>query len=100
LSIFAWQIPLIDPDRFLVRFITLLRPLFTWGGFLLWLGVVATAIVLGSAHWKDLTENMLDRALMPGNLVLLWLVFPLLKLLHEFGHAFAVKAFGGEVHEM
>ena len=100
LSIFAWQIPLIDPDRFLNRFISLLRPLFTPGGFLLWLVVVGTAVVLGGAHWTDLTENMLDRVLMPSNLVQLWLLFPVLKLAHEFGHAFAVKAFGGEVHEM
>jgi putative peptide zinc metalloprotease protein len=28
------------------------------------------------------------------------LVFPLLKAIHEFGHACAVKAWGGEVHEM
>jgi len=27
-------------------------------------------------------------------------LFPVLKLLHEFGHAYCVKAFGGEVHEM
>ena len=100
LSIFAWQIPLIDPDRFLARYMHLLRPLFTVGGFILWLAIVGTAVFLGGTHWKDLTENMLDRVLMPGNLVLLWLLFPLLKLAHEFGHAFAVKAFGGEVHEM
>lgn len=100
LSIFAWQIPLIDPDRFLTRYMPLLRPLFTFGGFLLWLAIVGSAIFLGGTHWKDLTENMMDRVLMPGNLVLLWLLFPVLKLLHEFGHAFAVKAFGGEVHEM
>ena len=30
----------------------------------------------------------------------MWLLFPVIKLLHEFGHAFAVKAYGGEVHEM
>jgi putative peptide zinc metalloprotease protein len=100
MSIFAWQIPLIDPDRFLERWIAFLRPWFTFGGFLLWLGVVGAAAFLGGTHWQDLTENMLDRMLMPGNLVLLWVLFPLLKLLHEFGHAFAVKAFGGEVHEM
>ncbi len=38
--------------------------------------------------------------LLPENLLLMWLVFPVLKLCHEFGHAFAVKARGGEVHEM
>ncbi len=37
---------------------------------------------------------------MPENLILIFLVFPVLKLFHEFGHAYATKAFGGEVHEM
>jgi putative peptide zinc metalloprotease protein len=31
---------------------------------------------------------------------LLWLTFPFVKALHEFGHAFATKVWGGEVHEM
>ena len=100
LSVFAWQVPLVDPDRFLTKTLPLARPLFSWAGLLLWIGVVGAAIVLGSAHWRELTENMLDRVLLPENLLVMWLLFPVLKLLHEFGHAFSVKAFGGEVHEM
>ena len=42
----------------------------------------------------------MDRILVPHNFFLLWLVFPVVKTLHEFGHAFATKAYGGEVHEM
>src|SRR4051812_22578785 len=99
-SIFAWQIPLLDPDRLLTRTMPLVRPIFSITGLLVWLAVVGTAIFLGAAHWRELTENMLDRVLMPENLLILWLLFPLLKLMHEFGHAYSVKAFGGEVHEM
>ena len=36
----------------------------------------------------------------PASLVALWFSYPLVKLLHEFGHAFAVKRWGGEVHEI
>ncbi len=100
LSVFAWQIPMIDPERFLVRFIPWVRPLFTWFGFALWAAVVGTALVLAWSHWPELTENVLDHVLLPHNLLILWLLFPIIKLCHEFGHAFAVKAFGGEVHEM
>ena len=100
LSVFAWQIPMFDPERLLARLMPLVAPLFGWAGLALWVGVVGCAAVLGWTHWTDLTQNVLDRALMPQNLLLLWLVFPALKLCHEFGHAFAVKAFGGEVHEM
>ncbi len=38
--------------------------------------------------------------LAPGNLALLYLGLILIKVLHEFGHAYACRAFGGEVHTM
>lgn len=100
LSLFAWQIPLFDPERLLNRTIGWVRPWFSWGGLAVWLTVVGLAAVLGWTHWEDLSESVLDQLLLPSNLLLLWLLFPLIKLAHEFGHAYAVKAFGGEVHEM
>ena len=100
MSIFAWQFPLFDPERLLQTFASLVRPFFGWGGALLWLGFVIPAVLIGAAHWSDLTANLIDRMTTPQNLVLLWFLFPLIKALHEFGHAFAVKVFGGEVHEM
>jgi putative peptide zinc metalloprotease protein len=100
LSIFAWQIPLYDPERFLARMAPLVRPLFGVGGFIVWAAVVTLGFVLAAAHWNELSHNMLDRVLLPQNLLIMWLLFPVLKLAHEFGHAFAVKAYGGEVHEM
>jgi putative peptide zinc metalloprotease protein len=100
MSIFAWQFPLFDPERLLQTFVSLVRPFFGWGGALLWGCVVIPAVLIGAAHWSDLTANIIDRMTTPQNLVLLWLLFPIIKALHEFGHAFAVKVFGGEVHEM
>jgi len=100
LSPFSIRIPLFDPDRLLERWHALYRPLFTWGAALLWLAVVGTALVLAGAHWHELSENLSDRVLAPRNLLMLALVFPVVKLLHEFGHACATRAWGGEVHEM
>jgi putative peptide zinc metalloprotease protein len=100
LSVFAWQIPLFDPDRLLDRMMPLARPLFGWSGFVLWCLVVGAGVVVAGAHWRELSENVLDRVLLPENLLMMWLVFPVLKLAHEFGHALLVKARGGEVHEM
>jgi putative peptide zinc metalloprotease protein len=96
----AMRFPLLDPERFLTRFQWLVRPLFSWVGAITWLIVVGAGVVLAGVHWPELTENLTDRVLAPQNLLLLWLVFPFLKALHEFGHAFAVKVLGGEVHEM
>jgi putative peptide zinc metalloprotease protein len=100
LSVFAWQIPLYDPDRLLDRLLPLVRPFSGWLGLLLWCAVVGTGLVTAGTHWRDLSENMLDRILVPESLLVMWLVFPVLKLAHEFGHAFALKAREGEVHEV
>jgi putative peptide zinc metalloprotease protein len=96
----ALRFPLFDPDRFLERTLPWVRPLFGWFGILLWLAVVGTGAVLAAAHWTDLTEDITDRVLDPGNLVLLWLVYPVVKALHELGHAYTTRKWGGEVHEI
>lgn len=100
LSPLFWRFPLFDPERLLQRLLPLVRPFFGKAGALLWLVMVGTAIMLAAMHWPDLTEDAVDRVLAPQNLILLGLLFPVLKSLHEFGHAFATKAYGGEVHEM
>jgi putative peptide zinc metalloprotease protein len=91
---------LFDADRFLTRFQSLARPFFSWPGFVVWFAVVGAAVFLAGVHWSELTQNITDRILNPGNLVVMWLVFPVLKAFHEFGHGFAVKLKGGEVHDM
>lgn len=96
----AMRFSLFDPERFLTRFEPLVRPFFGWLGALVWLAVVAVGVVLAGLHWPDLTQNITDQVLAPKNLILLWFIFPCLKALHEFGHAFAIKVLGGEVHEM
>ena len=96
----ALRFPLIDPDRFLERTLPWVQPLFGWFGILLWLAVVGTGAVLAASHWTDLTEDIADRVLDPQNLVLLWFVYPVVKTLHELGHAYATRKWGGEVHEI
>ena len=56
--------------------------------------------VLAASHWTDLTENIADRVLAPQNLLLLWFVYPVVKVFHELGHAYAVRKWGGEVHDI
>jgi putative peptide zinc metalloprotease protein len=96
----ALRFPLFDPDRLLNWLDPVTRRLFGWGGALLWALVVGWALVLAGAHWNELTEDVTDRVLAAENLLLMGLAFPFAKLVHEFGHGLAVKARGGEVHEM
>jgi len=96
----AVKIPLFDPERFLDRWLAWYRPLFGRVGALVWLAVVGWGAFTAVQHWNELTHDLSSRVLAPENLLVLGLVFPVLKALHELGHACAVKAWGGEVHEM
>jgi putative peptide zinc metalloprotease protein len=96
----AITFPLWDPDRFLVRALPLVRPLFAPLSLIVWLLAVGAGLVLAAIHWPELVAHGSARLLDPGNLLLLWLVYPVVKGLHELGHAFATRYWGGEVHEM
>lgn len=97
---FALKFPLFDPERFLQHCHYFVNPLISRSALIIWVIVVLSAVVLAAENWQELTNNMVDRVLQPENLFLLWLVYPLVKLLHELGHAFSAKKWGGEVHEM
>lgn len=96
----AIRLHLWDPDAFLNRLRPLVDMLWSRWGALLWLAGMVPALLLLPLHWADLTGNFSDRMLAAGNLVVLWLVFPVIKAAHEFGHAAAVKRGGGEVHDV
>lgn len=96
----AVRFPLFDPERFLERTYSWVSPIFSWFGLAIWLLVVLTGAVMAATHWTELTQDIVDRALTPANLMVLWLVYPAVKALHELGHGYAVKYSGGEVHEI
>ncbi len=96
----AFRMSLLDPDRFLSATLPLVAPLFSVGGFVLWLAVVAGGAILAALHGESLTADVVDHALAPSNIVLMLLVYPVLKGLHELGHGWATKRWGGEVHEI
>ena len=96
----AMRFALFDPDGILGATLWIVRPLFTLLGFLGWLALVGTGLTLASLHWQPLTEGIADRVLSGQNLLLIALAYPLIKALHELGHAYATKVWGGEVHEV
>jgi putative peptide zinc metalloprotease protein len=96
----AIRIPLLDPDRFLRATLPFVAPLYSPLGFILWLVVVGWAAVLAGMHWSDLTGNFTDRIMSVDNLLVLVLVFPFVKAIHELSHGYATRKWGGEVHEL
>ena len=94
------RVPLLDPDRFLNRFLPWVDPLFSKAGIAAWLMVVGFAALLTLVNFQPLTSAVDLDIISPANLPLMALMYVIIKTLHEFAHAFTVKRWGGEVHEM
>ncbi len=99
LNIMFMRFPLLDPDRFLVKTLPWVGKLISPLGALLWLGVVGWALKLVADHWPVLWASG-QGVLAPDNLLLLYTALVVVKTLHEFGHAYFCRKFGGEVHVM
>ncbi len=94
------RIPLFDPENVLKRAMPVIGPVFSWTGLLIWLLVIFWAIVVAAINWPELSRGGMDQIFDPGNLLLLLIVYPVMKLFHEFAHAITTRKWGGEVHEM
>ncbi len=94
------KIPLWDPEEFLNRHINKVSWIFTpWVG-LLWLLVMFFTLFMAARNWSSISEYFGVNALSPYNLILMVLLYPPIKFVHELGHAFSTKKEGGEIHEM
>jgi len=94
------KIPLWDPDRFLQRHVSKVSWLFHWSIGLVWLMLIGLATLVSIIHWPEISNNFIDNNLSPYNLAIMVLLYPIIKFLHELGHAFSAKHHGGDVHEM
>ncbi len=93
------RVPVWDPDAFLKRTMRYARPLFSKLGFFLWMALFAFALWKVWGRFGEMSHEM-QSLLGWRNLPMLYVALIGLKALHEFGHAFACRIFGGEVPEM
>ncbi len=96
----AQRFPLWNPDAFLTRTQHRVAPLLGRWGAALWLLTVTAGLFAAVLNWSELRANFSDQLLAPGSLMLFGALYPLIKALHELGHAYAVKLRGAEVREM
>ena len=96
----ALRFPLVDPDRVLGRVVAWV-PRRAWG-FLLaaWFVLIGFGVFNAVMQWEPLTRDITRLAFTPEYIGMLFIVFPLMKVLHEIGHGIAIRAQGGQCHEM
>lgn len=94
-----FRVPLWNPDRFVERTLGIVAPLFSRGVMITWavLGLIALVVIVG--RWSELVDAGIG-VLRLQSLAITWVVLVVLKLLHEFGHAYACRLRGGAVPEM
>ena len=97
---FAFKLPLWDPDAWLDRHCaSRARPVRPRNA----VGSGLPRLCSACCCWRSMPKLWRRRhaALHSSRMLLLmWLAYPAIKALHELAHAFAVKAHGGEVHEV
>jgi len=96
----AIKIPLWDPEVFLERHKNKVKPLFHWSIAIIWLLVITIAGFATAINWSAINAYFSINTLSPYNMLIMGLLYPLIKFLHELGHAFSAKIQGAEVHEM
>lgn len=102
MSIYALKWKGFDPERFLNATNPYVRWFFAKPTIMAVMSLVLLSVVWLTLHY----EQFLARApsfwefLDPSNWLMLGIVVGCTKLVHEFGHAYAFKRFGGEVHEI
>lgn len=93
------RVPMFDPDAWLGGVCKHLAWLFNRSVLFLWLLSVVTMLVLVVSYRQEIQEQFRDVVSNPGYWLMLWLIYPLLKLVHETAHGLVIKRCGHEVHE-
>lgn len=91
---------LFDPTRLLDRLVPLAHALARWPVFVGWAAAVLLALLAAAVAFPQLRAEALRVLATPSSYAVAWLAYPLVKSLHELGHALAVRRFGGAVHEV
>ncbi|HUF36597.1 MAG TPA: HlyD family efflux transporter periplasmic adaptor subunit [Gemmatimonadales bacterium] len=92
-----------DPDHFMDRTMPYLRFCFTRGFVLASLALFAVYFVILAVKWPAFAGALSDLyhfRMSAGDVFILWLTGTTVIMIHEFGHGYACKYFGGQVHEI
>lgn len=100
LNPFSFRLPLADPTVWLTRLDPLAHALFRPLVFWLWLAMLLLATLAAAGEWPALKAHADQHMFSSSSLAMAWLLYPLMKGLHEAAHALAVRRWGGEVREI
>ena len=101
-SLLYVRLPGWDPEAVLTMIYPFLRWMFSPIGVILFAITVLTSWGLLAVQFDSFRQELPEFQQFFGwpNLIYMWLVLGVCKIIHEFGHGLSCKHFGGECHEM
>ena len=102
-DIFRMRWSMGDPDQFMNRTMPYLRWMFTRGFLVASVLLFAIYFLVIAAKWTDFTGAFSDLyhfRYSAWELFVLWCTGTVIIVIHELGHGYTCKYFGGEVHEI
>ena len=95
-SLLFIRIPLWNPDAFLKATLSAVRWLMSWVGAVLWFAAAFFALKLLADNWQEFKDQS-QSILSVRNLGWLYVGAVITKVLHEFGHSYVCRHYGGQV---
>ncbi|HET7470847.1 MAG TPA: HlyD family efflux transporter periplasmic adaptor subunit [Gemmatimonadales bacterium] len=92
-----------DPDEFMNRTMPYLRWMFTRGFLIASLVLFAIYVVIAASKWSEVSQAFSDLyhfRYSLGQFLTLYVAGAVIIVIHELGHGYTCKYFGGEVHEI
>jgi putative peptide zinc metalloprotease protein len=92
-----------DPDALFTRWLPRLRFFFSRTFLTLSLALFGVYILVLALKWAEFSRSLADFYTLNvglGTLVVFWLTGTVIIVIHELGHGFTCKYFGGQVHEI
>jgi putative peptide zinc metalloprotease protein len=102
-DIFRMRWSLGDPDHFMDRTLPYVRWMFTRGFLIASLFLFAIYLLVIALKWSDFTAafgNLYHFRYSAWELFVLWSTATVVIVIHELGHGYTCKYFGGQVHEI
>jgi putative peptide zinc metalloprotease protein len=95
----SFRVAVWRPGEWLDKMQGLSRALFSTPSMIIWLTLMVMSLLTLGIHWRAFSSEVVALWTHPYSLLLSWLIYPFLKLIHELSHALAVRRYGGDVGE-
>lgn len=96
----SFRLGLFNPSQVLETVYPRVRGLFTIQVLMAWFALTLLALVGVWTHWPEIRVFGQAHFMSPRFLAMVWVMYPLMKALHELGHALMLRRFGCEVPEV